>query len=441
MQYIVPNIFLYLSLFNFRGRLLPNGVKFGKKSYICHHKPFPMSLQGKHIVLGISGSIAAYKSALLTRLLIKKGAEVQIVITPAGRQFITPVTLSALSGKPVISEFFASGDGTWHSHVELGLWADLMVVAPATASTLGKMAHGIADNMLITTYLSMKAPVFVAPAMDLDMFRHVTTQRNLQILLEDGVQIIDPAVGELASHLEGKGRMEEPEKIASILEQYFAEKCDLAGKKILITAGPTYERIDPVRFIGNFSSGKMGFTLAEECATRGAEVLLISGPTALTSSHPGIRRIDVESAREMHAAALRAFPEMDAAILSAAVADYRPAQAAEKKIKRDESEHLTLALISNPDIAAALGSIKREGQLLIGFALETDNEEENALGKMERKQLDFIVLNSLRDKGAGFGYDTNKVTILSRDGGKRAFGLQTKREAAKNIIDTAFASS
>lgn len=400
-----------------------------------------MSLQGKHIVLGISGSIAAYKSATLTRLLIKKGAEVQIVITPAGKEFITPVTLSALSGKPVVSEFFASGDGTWHSHVELGLWADLMIVAPATASTLGKMAHGIADNMLITTYLSMKAPVFVAPAMDLDMFRHITTQRSLKTLQRDGVHIIEPGEGELASHLEGKGRMEEPEQIVAILEQYFAERNDLTNKKIMITAGPTYERIDPVRFIGNFSSGKMGFALAEECAARGAEILLITGPTALSLSHPLIRRIDVESAREMHAAAIHYFPEMDAAILSAAVADYRPQETAERKIKRTEGEERTLTLTPNPDIAAALGRVKRKDQLLIGFALETDNEEPNAIRKMERKQLDFIVLNSLRDEGAGFGHDTNKVTIFAHNGVKRSFELQTKREAAKEIIDIAFASS
>ncbi|MDD3978853.1 MAG: bifunctional phosphopantothenoylcysteine decarboxylase/phosphopantothenate--cysteine ligase CoaBC [Proteiniphilum sp.] len=400
-----------------------------------------MSLQGKHIVLGISGSIAAYKSATLTRLLIKKGAEVQIVITPAGREFITPVTLSALSGKPVVSEFFASSDGTWHSHVELGLWADLMIVAPATAATLAKMANGVADNMLITTYLSMKAPVFVAPAMDLDMFRHITTSRNIERLQRDGVQVIEPTEGELASHLEGKGRMEEPETIVAILEQYFAERNDLTNKKIMITAGPTYERIDPVRFIGNFSSGKMGFALAEECAARGAQVLLITGPTALSLSHPLIRRIDVESAREMHAAAIHYFPEMDAAILSAAVADYRPQETAERKIKRTEGEERTLTLTPNPDIAAALGRVKRKDQLLIGFALETDNEEPNAIRKMERKQLDFIVLNSLRDEGAGFGHDTNKVTIFAHNGAKRSFELQTKREAAKEIIDIAFASS
>ena len=397
-----------------------------------------MSLKGKHIVLGITGSIAAYKSATLTRLLIKKGAEVQIVITPAGKEFITPVTLSALSGKPVISEFFASGDGTWHSHVELGLWADLMIVAPATASTIGKMANGIADNMLITTYLSMKAPVFVAPAMDLDMYRHISTQRNIGMLRNDGVHIIDPGEGELASHLEGKGRMEEPEKIVAVVEQFLDSPNDLTKKKILITAGPTYERIDPVRFIGNFSSGKMGFALAEECASRGAEVLLITGPTALSLSHPNIRRVDVESAHEMYDAAIKTFPEMDAAILSAAVADYRPAQWTDEKIKRREGEEITITLTPNPDIAASLGKIRKPHQLIIGFALETSNEESNAGRKMEKKNFDFIVLNSLQDKGAGFGYDTNKVTILSRKGEKHSFELKTKKEVAKDIIDTAF---
>ena len=397
-----------------------------------------MSLKGKHIVLGITGSIAAYKSATLTRLLIKKGAEVQIVITPAGKEFITPVTLSALSGKPVISEFFASGDGTWHSHVELGLWADLMIVAPATASTIGKMANGIADNMLITTYLSMKAPVFVAPAMDLDMYRHISTQRNIGMLRNDGVHIIDPGEGELASHLEGKGRMEEPEKIIAVVEQFLDSPNDLTKKKILITAGPTYERIDPVRFIGNFSSGKMGFALAEECASRGAEVLLITGPTALSLSHPNIRRVDVESAHEMYDAAIKTFPEMDAAILSAAVADYRPAQWTDEKIKRREGEEITITLTPNPDIAASLGKIRKPHQLIIGFALETSNEESNAGRKMEKKNFDFIVLNSLQDKGAGFGYDTNKVTILSRKGEKHSFELKTKKEVAKDIIDTAF---
>lgn len=397
-----------------------------------------MSLQGKHIVLGITGSIAAYKAAILTRLLVKKGAEVQIVITPAGKEFITPVTLSALSGRPVISEFFATGDGTWHSHVDLGLWADLMIVAPATASTLGKMANGVADNMLITTYLSMKAPVFVAPAMDLDMFRHITTSRNIERLKRDGVQVIEPTEGELASHLEGKGRMEEPENIVAIIEQFFASQNDLLGKKILITAGPTYERIDPVRFIGNFSSGKMGFSLAEECAQRGAEVLLIAGPTTLKSIHPRIRRIDVESALQMYEATVSAFPQMDAAILAAAVADYRPLQSRPEKMKREGQEEFSLTLTANPDIAASLGQIKAAHQTLIGFALETNNEEQNARKKMERKNLDFIVLNSLQDKGAGFGGDTNKVTILSRDGNKSLFGLKSKKEVAKDIVDTIF---
>lgn len=397
-----------------------------------------MSLQGKHIVLGITGSIAAYKSAILTRLLVKKGAEVQIVITSAGKEFITPVTLSALSGRPVISEFFASGDGTWHSHVDLGLWADLMIVAPATAATIGKMANGIADNMLVTTYLSMKAPVFLAPAMDLDMYRHISTQRNIKKLKGDGVHIIDAAEGELASHLEGKGRMEEPENIVAMLEQFFATGHDLEKKKIMITAGPTYERIDPVRFIGNFSSGKMGFALAEECASRGAEVILITGPTALSASHPNILRVNVESAVEMYDAALKIFPQMDAAILSAAVADYRPEEMSEEKIKRSGNEHLSLSLVPNPDIAASLGKIKKPGQLSIGFALETNDEESNAIKKIEEKNFDYIVLNSLNDRGAGFGHDTNQVTILSRDGEKQSFLLKSKKEVAKDIIDTVF---
>ncbi|SCD20930.1 bifunctional phosphopantothenoylcysteine decarboxylase/phosphopantothenate synthase [Proteiniphilum saccharofermentans] len=396
-----------------------------------------MSLQGKHIVLGITGSIAAYKSAILTRLLIKKGAEVQVVITPAGKEFITPVTLSALSGRPVISEFFASGDGTWHSHVDLGLWADVMIVAPATAATIGKMANGVADNMLITTYLSMKAPVFVAPAMDLDMYRHISTRRNIEKLRSDGVQIIEATEGELASHLEGKGRMEEPENIVSVLEQFFAAGNNLDKKKIMVTAGPTYERIDPVRFIGNFSSGKMGFALAEECASRGAEVILITGPTALSASHPNILRVNVESAVEMYDAALKIFPQMDAAILSAAVADYRPEQMSEEKIKRSGNEHLSLSLVPNPDIAASLGKIKKPGQLTVGFALETNNEESNAIKKIKEKNFDYIVLNSLNDQGAGFGHDTNQVTILSRNDEKRSFALKSKSDVAKDIIDTA----
>ncbi|MDD4778654.1 MAG: bifunctional phosphopantothenoylcysteine decarboxylase/phosphopantothenate--cysteine ligase CoaBC [Fermentimonas sp.] len=403
-----------------------------------------MSLKGKHIVLGITGSIAAYKSAMLTRLLVKQGAEVQIVITPAGKEFITPVTLSALSGKPVISEFFATGDGTWHSHVDLGLWADLMIIAPATASTLGKMVSGIADNMLITTYLSMKAPVFAAPAMDLDMFKHVTTQRNIQRLIDDGVHIIDPGTGELASHLEGKGRMEEPENIVAIIEDFFNKDTaapqagNLEKKKILITAGPTFERIDPVRFIGNFSSGKMGYALAEQCASRGADVKLITGPVNLIASHKNIETITVESAEEMYEASINIFPQMDAAILSAAVADYRPLHKEDKKIKRSDSDNLTIELTPNPDIAASLGKIKKSDQILVGFALETNNEEANAVKKLEKKNLDYIVLNSLQDVGAGFGKDTNKVTIIARNGEKISFGLKSKTEVAVDIINTVF---
>lgn len=395
-----------------------------------------MSLQGKHIVLGISGSIAAYKSAILTRLLVKKCAEVQIVITLAGKEFITPVTLSALSGKPVVSEFFASGDGTWHSHVDIGLWADLMIIAPATAATIGKMAGGIADNMLVTTYLSIKTPVFVAPAMDLDMYKHVSTQRNIEILRRDGVHIIEPTEGELASHLEGKGRMEEPENIVAMIEQFFATGKSLDKKKILITAGPTYERIDPVRFIGNFSSGKMGFALAEACAVRGAEVTLVTGPSALSVSHTGVTRIDVESANQMYEAAMRIFPQMDAAILAAAVADYRPEHQWDEKIKRKDDENLTIRLTPNPDIAAALGNNKNDRQIMVGFALETNNEVQNALNKMDKKNLDFIVLNSLQDEGAGFGHDTNKITILSKNGQTKTFGLKTKTEVAEDIIET-----
>ena len=305
-----------------------------------------MNMKGKKIVLGITGSIAAYKAAILIRSLIKKGAEVQVVITPAGKEFITPITLSALTSKPVISEFFSQRDGTWHSHVDLGLWADAMVIAPATASTIGKMAHGVADNMLITTYLSMKAPVFVAPAMDLDMFAHPSTQKNLDILRSYGNHIIEPGEGELASHLVGKGRMEEPEKIVEVLEAFFAQQQDLKGKKVVITAGPTYEKIDPVRFIGNYSSGKMGYALAEECAARGAEVVLVSGPVTLQAHHPNICRVDVESAQEMYEAAKEAFVDADAGILCAAVADFTPDQAADHKIKR-EKDDLNITLYQN----------------------------------------------------------------------------------------------
>ena len=394
-------------------------------------------LHGKHIVLGITGSIAAYKACSLIRLFIKAGAEVQVVITPAGKEFITPITLSALTSKPVISEFFAQRDGSWHSHVDLGLWADAMVIAPATASTLGKMAHGIADNMLITTYLSMKAPVFVAPAMDLDMFRHEATQQNLATLRSYGNHIIEATEGELASHLVGKGRMEEPENIFHVLENFFAEAkrpLPLARKRILITAGPTHEKIDAVRFIGNYSSGKMGFALAEVCAQQGAEIELIAGPVALSTQHERIHRHNVVSAAEMHEAATRLFPKADAAILCAAVADFTPAQTAETKIKREGSGGLHLDLVPTQDIAACLGQMKRKDQCLVGFALETNNEREHALGKLQRKNLDFIVLNSLRDAGAGFAHDTNKITILTTEGEEKPFPLKSKLEVAEDIV-------
>lgn len=401
-------------------------------------------LKGKKIVLGITGSIAAYKSCLIIRQLIKKGAEVQVVITPAGKEFITPITLSALTHKPVISEFFSQRDGTWNSHVDIGLWADVMVIAPATASTIGKMANGIADNMLITTYLSMKAPVFVAPAMDLDMYAHPSTQKNLQTLISYGNHIIEPGTGFLASTLEGKGRMEEPENIVAQLEEFFKGKSSeennsqdlsLRGKKILLTAGPTYEKIDPVRFIGNYSSGKMGFALAEECARRGAEVELVCGPVSikLSKDFPNIHRTDVESAQQMYEACKALYPSMDAGILCAAVADFTPDTVAAQKIKRT-GDDMVIRLKPNPDIAASLGQIKKENQLLVGFALETNDEETNAESKLKRKNFDFIVLNSLRDKGAGFRTDTNKITIITAEG-KDEYPLKSKAEVAVDIID------
>lgn len=396
-------------------------------------------LKGKKIVLGITGSIAAYKACYIIRGLIKKGAEVQVVITPAGKEFITPITLSALTSKPVISEFFAQRDGTWNSHVDLGLWADAMLIAPATASTIGKMANGVADNMLITTYLSAKAPVFVAPAMDLDMFAHPSTQKNLDTLRSYGNHIIEPASGELASHLVGKGRMEEPDNIIRHLEEYFASKeGDLKDKTILITTGPTYEKIDPVRFIGNYSSGKMGFALSDECASRGAKVILIAGPTQQKTRYTSVERYDVESASQMFEAVKEKFPEVDAAILSAAVADYTPEHVADEKIKREKTGEMTLALKPTQDIAAYLGSWKNNfplrEKILVGFALETNNEETNALDKLNRKNLDFIVLNSLNDKGAGFQCDTNKVTIIDREG-REEYPLKSKAEVAHDIVN------
>lgn len=391
-------------------------------------------LKGKHIILGITGSIAAYKAAYLLRLFIKQGAEVQVVMTPAGKEFITPVTLSSLSGKPVVSEFFTANTGEWHSHVDLGLWADAMIVAPATASTIGKMAHGIADNMLVTTYLSCKAPVFVAPAMDLDMYAHPSTRHNLELLRSYGNHIIEPATGELASHLTGKGRMEEPEQIVAVLDRFFDRPQPLAGKRVLVTAGPTYEKIDPVRFIGNYSSGKMGFALAEACAEAGAEVTLVAGPVSLTTSHASIHRVDVESAIEMYQAAVDAYDRADAAIMCAAVADYAPETVSDVKLKRSGEERV-LHLKPNPDIAAELGRRKRPGQCLVGFALETNDEESNARLKMEKKNLDFIVLNSLRDAGAGFRCDTNKVTVIGREGDPVEIPCKLKTEVAADIVE------
>ena len=391
-------------------------------------------LKGKNIVLGISGSIAAYKACTIVRLLVKAGAEVQVVITPAGKEFVTPTTLSALTRKPVVSEFFSRRDGSWHSHVDLGVWADAMLVAPATAATIGKMAHGIADNMLITTYLSMKAPVFVAPAMDLDMCSHPSTLDNMELLTRRGNIIIEPTDGELASGLVGKGRMEEPEAIVKRLEDFFSASQDLAGREILITAGSTHERIDAVRFIGNHSSGKMGFALAEECARRGAKVRLVAGPVSASLNAAGIERIDVMTAAEMYEAATSVFPSCDTAILCAAVADFTVSNAAESKIKRGE-DGITLQLTPTKDIAASLGGMKKPGQKLVGFALETDNERANAADKLQRKNLDFIVLNSLRDKGAGFGTDTNKISIITADGSTTDYPLKPKAEVAKDIID------
>ena len=396
-------------------------------------------LKGKKIVLGITGSIAAYKSCLIIRELIKSGAEVQVVITPAGKEFITPITLSALTHKPVVSEFFSQKDGTWNSHVDLGLWADAMVIAPCTAATLGKMANGVADNMLITTYLSMKAPVFIAPAMDLDMYKHASTQKNIRTLRSFGNHIIEPGSGFLASGLEGKGRMEEPKNIVKALADFFSTSNDkqshtedLKDKKILITAGPTYEKIDPVRFIGNYSSGKMGFALAEECSRRGAKVVLVAGPVSLTCSE-SIQRVDVESCKEMYEAAVGEFPHCDAAILCAAVADFRPETIVEQKIKR-EGDDLLLKLKPTQDIAAAIGGMKGEEQRIVAFALETNEEESNAQRKLEKKNADFIVLNSTRIPGTTFQADDNQITIINKEG-KKTYAKKPKTEVARDIID------
>ncbi len=389
-------------------------------------------LQDKRILLGVTGSIAAYKSASLVRLLVKAGAEVQVLMTPSATHFISPLTLSTLSRREVYAE--VSSEESWNNHVELGLWADAMVVAPLTATTLSKMAHGICDNVIVAAYLSARCPVFFAPAMDLDMWRHPATQENVGRLQTFGNRLIPVAHGELASGLVGEGRMAEPETIVDTLERHFAGSRDLAGRKLLITAGPTYEPIDPVRFLGNRSSGRMGVELAEAAVRRGAEVDLILGPSRLAPATPGLRLIRVQTAEAMYREALERFPACDAAILAAAVADYRPREAAGEKIKKT-SDELVLHLVKNPDIAATLGSRKRSDQFLVGFALETEEEEANARRKLERKKFDFIVLNSLKDHGAGFEVDTNKVTMLFKDNNLKKFELKSKAAVAEDILD------
>lgn len=391
-------------------------------------------MQGKHILIGVTGGIAAYKTAYLIRDLVKRGAEVKVIMTEKAKAFITPLTLATLSKNPILVDFFDPTNGAWNSHVSLGLWADAYIIAPATANTIAKMAHGIADNLLTTAYLSARCPIFVAPAMDLDMYAHPTTQENISYLKGKRVNIIDAGSGFLASGLEGKGRMAEPEEIANFVADYFSASKDLAGKKVLITAGPTYEKIDPVRFIGNHSTGKMGYALAEECAARGAKVSLVSGPVQIKAKHPNINTISVTSAEEMYNAANAEFEDSNICILCAAVADFKPETQADEKIKR-EKDDLIIRLKPTQDIAASLGAKKREDQIMVGFALETNNEAENAQGKLVRKNLDFIVLNSLKDANACFGYDTNKITIIEKDGTTKAFELKSKTEVAKDIID------
>ena len=391
-------------------------------------------MQGKHILIGVTGGIAAYKTAYLIRDLVKRGAEVKVIMTEKAKAFITPLTLATLSKNPILVDFFDPTNGAWNSHVSLGLWADAYIIAPATANTIAKMAHGIADNLLTTAYLSARCPIFVAPAMDLDMYAHPTTQENISYLKGKGVNIIDAGSGFLASGLEGKGRMAEPEEISNFVADYFSASKDLAGKKVLITAGPTYEKIDPVRFIGNHSTGKMGYALAEECAARGAKVSLVSGPVQIKAKHPNINTISVTSAEEMYNAANAEFEDSNICILCAAVADFKPETQADEKIKR-EKDDLIIRLKPTQDIAASLGTKKREDQIMVGFALETNNEAENAQGKLVRKNLDFIVLNSLKDANACFGYDTNKITIIEKDGTTKAFELKSKTEVAKDIID------
>ena len=398
-------------------------------------------LKGKKIILGITASIAAYKAAMIIRLLVKEGAVVKVIMTPMAKEFVTPLTLSVLSGNPVLIDFFSVDDGTWNSHVDLGKWADIIVIAPLTACTMGKMANGIADNLLTATYLSARCPVMLAPAMDHDMFNHPSTKKNIEILRSYGNVIIEPAVGELASGLSGKGRMEEPDTIVKMVSSLLtgrktipSKKKGLNGRKILITAGPTQEYIDPVRYISNRSTGKMGFALAESCAARNADVILVSGQVNIHMNHPRIRIIRVISAGEMYVECMRLFPECDAAIMSAAVSDFTPVAKTQEKIKKTGSK-ISLELVPTKDIAASLGKIKNDNQVLVGFALESDNEIRNAIRKIPQKKLDFIILNSLRDEGAGFGMDTNKITIIDKDNKIKKFKLKPKEKVAEDIVD------
>lgn len=391
-------------------------------------------LKGRKILLGVTGSIAAYKAAVLTRLLVKEEAEVKIVMTPSALDFITPLTLSTLSKNPVLSKFAKDESGEWNNHVDLGLWADAIVIAPATADTIAKMANGLCDNLLLACYLSARCPVFFAPAMDLDMMKHPATQENLKKLNAHGVRQLEPGFGELASGLIGVGRMAEPEEIVHQLNMHFATTGSLKGKRALVTAGPTHEAIDPVRFIGNNSSGKMGYAIAEALANRGATVELVSGPTHLTTTHPGIQLTRITSAEEMYNACVSIFPGTDITVLSAAVADYRPTVRADQKIKKGDGG-LTLELTKTYDIAVELGKLKKQGQIIVGFALETENEKANAEKKLGSKNFDMIVLNSLQDAGAGFGHDTNKISIISRDKRVREFNLKSKKEVAGDIVN------
>lgn len=392
-------------------------------------------LTGKKILLGVTGGIAAYKSAFLVRLLVKAGAEVRVIMTPAAHDFITPLTLATLSKHPVYTHFTEGEKGEWNNHVDMGMWGDLFVIAPASANTLSKMAEGRSDNLLMAVYLSARCPVAVAPAMDLDMFAHPATQENISTLQKNGVKIIPPGIGELASGLSGEGRMAEPETIVEFIEATFRNAQRLSGKKILVTAGPTYEAIDPVRFIGNHSSGKMGFALAETLAEMGAEVELVAGPVALKSKHPKIKRTNVTSAQEMYEACMSIFPACHAAILSAAVADYRPKNIAGQKIKKEKGGLDKIELEQTPDILASLGKMKKGKQVLVGFALETEDEEANAKSKLQKKNLDFIVMNSLHEKGTGFGTDTNRIAIFTNAGKTINFELKSKMAVAADIAD------